>query len=263
MDRMETPRFVQRVVLILVFLFLMTSVVLANAGSPLLFPVAVLHLVIGNIVIGVIEAFFVQATFKVRVRYGVIVLGNYVSMAVGLIVIGGFHVHIVPAYDFDYISSVPIMLPIVLFAASVFVEWPFFARAVNVEMQTFSKRSFKYSFYAQCVSYAIIIPFYFVVAVFEGGGITPRDLVDLDLNNLAAQAYQYRIRPHSMHGGEGSYEGFSIPQKLSVTENARYSATVSKDSIVLVAMSLERTETIVTVVVDSTGRLIPWKWKEK
>ncbi|MGA2623727.1 MAG: hypothetical protein ABSF91_07735 [Bacteroidota bacterium] len=35
------------------------------------------------------------------------------------------------------------------------------------------------------------------------------------LDSLADEAYQYKIRPVSMGGGGGSYEGYSIPTKLS------------------------------------------------
>ncbi len=47
-----------------------------------------------------------------------------------------------------------------------------------------------------------------------------RDAIINDLNNLAAQAYQYMIRPSSMGGGQGSYGGFSIPSKMVTNENA-------------------------------------------
>ena len=38
-----------------------------------------------------------------------------------------------------------------------------------------------------------------------------------ELNNLSAQAYQYRIRPLSMSGGEGSYVGFVVPAGIAST----------------------------------------------
>jgi hypothetical protein len=39
-----------------------------------------------------------------------------------------------------------------------------------------------------------------------------RDAAINDLNDLAARAYQFRLRPKQMRGGGGSYEGFDIPE---------------------------------------------------
>ena len=46
-----------------------------------------------------------------------------------------------------------------------------------------------------------------------------------DLNNLAANAYQYKIRPQTMGGGAGSYVGYTVPSKLSSNSNATYVAS--------------------------------------
>src|SRR3990170_400864 len=68
-----------------------------------------------------------------------------------------------------------------------------------------------------------------------------RDAIINDLNNLAAQAYQHKIRPASMGGGNGSYDGstptagsgtsFVIPSKMSANENASYDATVTPTTV--------------------------------
>lgn len=49
-----------------------------------------------------------------------------------------------------------------------------------------------------------------------------RDAIIADLTGLAANAYQYRIRPDSMGGGDGSYAGYSIPFSLQSNENGTY-----------------------------------------
>ncbi len=92
-----------------------------------------------------------------------------------------------------------------------------------------------------------------------------RDAIINDLNNLAAQAYQYMIRPSSMGGGQGSYGGFSIPSKMATNENATYSigaaaAAASAMSIVFTATSVQNTTNTVTVTLDSQGHLSGWTY---
>jgi hypothetical protein len=46
-----------------------------------------------------------------------------------------------------------------------------------------------------------------------------------DINNIAANAYQFYIRPASMGGGAGAYTNYKIPVKMSSNENGTYSAS--------------------------------------
>lgn len=87
-----------------------------------------------------------------------------------------------------------------------------------------------------------------------------RDAIINDMNNLAAQAYQFRIRPTSMGGGQGKYDGFSIPSKMSANENAKYVPTVTTDVITIVATSAQNTTNTVTVKIDSDGKLGSWTY---
>jgi hypothetical protein len=87
-----------------------------------------------------------------------------------------------------------------------------------------------------------------------------RDAIINDLNNLAAQAYQYRIRPTSMGGGQGDYSSFAIPLKMKTNENGTYSATPSPNSIAFTAVSAQNASNTVTVTVDSFGRLGGWSY---
>jgi hypothetical protein len=87
-----------------------------------------------------------------------------------------------------------------------------------------------------------------------------RDAIINDLNNLAAQAYQYRIRPTSMGGGQGDYSGFAIPLKMKTNENATYSAAPSQNSIAFTAISAQNASNTVQVSVDSFGRLSGWAY---
>jgi hypothetical protein len=87
-----------------------------------------------------------------------------------------------------------------------------------------------------------------------------RDAIINDLNNLAAQAYQFRIRPQSMGGGQGDYTTFAIPSKMKTNENATYSASPSQNSIVFTAVSAQNASNHVTVTIDSNGRLAGWSY---
>jgi hypothetical protein len=54
-----------------------------------------------------------------------------------------------------------------------------------------------------------------------------KDAITNDLNNIMANAYQYRIRTTSMGGGNNSYAGYAIPTRLSSNSNAVYTITTA------------------------------------
>lgn len=87
-----------------------------------------------------------------------------------------------------------------------------------------------------------------------------RDAIINDLNNLAAQAYQFRIRPASMAGGGGAYTGFSIPSKMSANENASYTTVVTANSVTVTSKSTQDVANTVVVVIDSNGKLGSWTY---
>lgn len=87
-----------------------------------------------------------------------------------------------------------------------------------------------------------------------------KDAIINDLNNLSAHAYQYKIRPTSMGGGQGAYTGYVIPSKMASNENAAYVATPSANTVSIVATSNSNTTNTVTAVVDSDGRLGSWTY---
>ncbi|HEV8538865.1 MAG TPA: hypothetical protein VGR15_08090 [Bacteroidota bacterium] len=86
-----------------------------------------------------------------------------------------------------------------------------------------------------------------------------KDAIVNDLNNLAADAYQYRIRPSTMGGGAGSYGGYKVPSKLTSNENGTYTPTTgvaaNSQSFSLVGTSTSYAGSTVTAVLDSTGKL--------
>ena len=82
-----------------------------------------------------------------------------------------------------------------------------------------------------------------------------KDAIINDMNNLAANAYQFRIRPTTMGGGGGKYTGYLIPAKLVTNENGTYSTTaVSAASISFKGLSAQGYGDV-TADLDSTGKL--------
>ena len=88
-----------------------------------------------------------------------------------------------------------------------------------------------------------------------------KDAIINDLNNIAAQAYQYRIRPASMAGGDGSYTGFKIPLKMASNANAAYYSDPATGSTVLfTAVSQNNSANVVYAGIDTDGKFIQADW---
>ena len=94
------------------------------------------------------------------------------------------------------------------------------------------------------------------ISMFSSGSVqSNKDGIINDLNNLAANGYQYRIRPTTMGGGGGGYTGYLIPTKLASNENGAYVTTsVSASSITFQGTSSQGYGTVIAVL-DSTGKL--------
>jgi len=96
------------------------------------------------------------------------------------------------------------------------------------------------------------------ISMFSASSVqSNKDGIINDMNNLAADAYQFRIRPTTMAGGGGSYtggNGYSIPSKLASNENGSFTRTNAAQAVTIVGTSGQGYGTI-TAVCDSTGRL--------
>jgi hypothetical protein len=82
-----------------------------------------------------------------------------------------------------------------------------------------------------------------------------KDALVNDLNNLAADAYQFRIRPSTMGGGAGAYTNYNIPLKLQTNDNGSFVRTASAAAVTFTANSAMYSGSNVVAVCDSTGRL--------
>ncbi len=82
-----------------------------------------------------------------------------------------------------------------------------------------------------------------------------KDAIINDINNLSANAYQYKIRPTTMGGGGGSYKSFTIPRRLVSNDNADYESVVTSDSTIVLTGSSKLKLGTVKAVVNKEGRL--------
>ena len=84
-----------------------------------------------------------------------------------------------------------------------------------------------------------------------------RDEILSDLNNLAANAYQYKIRPLSMGGGNNSYLGYHMNKRLSFNLNSANYTVVLNDgkSIVFRGTAISGRPIYILVKIDSLGQI--------
>jgi hypothetical protein len=90
-----------------------------------------------------------------------------------------------------------------------------------------------------------------------------RDAIINDLNNLSAMAYQYRVRPKSMGGGEGSYTDFKIPPRMTSNSNASYETLIVEANKVRIRGTSAAGNGTVEASIDQTGRLGDWNYTGK
>lgn len=83
-----------------------------------------------------------------------------------------------------------------------------------------------------------------------------RDAIISGIQHIAADAFQYRLRPSTMGGGGGSYAKYSIPVKLRSSDVATYELRPesSADNLIILATGAHRIGTI-TADVDAAGAL--------
>jgi hypothetical protein len=82
-----------------------------------------------------------------------------------------------------------------------------------------------------------------------------RDAIISDITNMAANAYQYRIRPVSMGGGGGAYTGYSMPTSLASNENGSYVSSVGGANAITFTGTSAQAYGTVQGTYDGTGKL--------
>ena len=84
-----------------------------------------------------------------------------------------------------------------------------------------------------------------------------KDSLVNDLQNLGADAYQFRSRPANLGGGGGTYAGYVVPIRLRANDNGTFTPTTpvaTPQTITFIATSATYNGTI-TAKLDSTGHL--------
>jgi hypothetical protein len=83
-----------------------------------------------------------------------------------------------------------------------------------------------------------------------------KDGVTSSLVNIAANAYQFKIRPTTMGGGGGSYTGYVVPTKMTSDDNGTYAIQGSPTATDIVFRGISSLNASYTAdcTVDSTGK---------
>ena len=89
-----------------------------------------------------------------------------------------------------------------------------------------------------------------------------KDAIINDMNNIAADAYQYRVRLKTMGGGGGSYAGYKIPSKLQSNDDAGYSVDPQSGYVTLTGISSEGFGSVVATI-DSNGNLTNYTYSDQ
>ncbi len=103
-----------------------------------------------------------------------------------------------------------------------------------------------------------------IVGIAIGVGITQfsansagsnKDGVTSSLMSIAANAYQYKVRPRTMGGGSFSYANYAIPARMASDDNGTYSlnGTPSSTQIKFSGVSAMNSQWTATCTVDSNG----------
>ena len=85
-----------------------------------------------------------------------------------------------------------------------------------------------------------------------------KDGVTSSLVNAAANAYQFKIRPTTMGGGGGAYNGgnsYALPSKMAKDDNGTYATgTVAATTIQIIGTSSINSSWKATCTADDTGK---------
>ena len=82
-----------------------------------------------------------------------------------------------------------------------------------------------------------------------------KDGVTSSLVNVAANAYQFKIRPTTMGGGGGAYTGYALPAKMKNDDNGTYAeSSAGATSAVLTGTSALNSGWVATCTSDDSGK---------
>ena len=80
-----------------------------------------------------------------------------------------------------------------------------------------------------------------------------KDGVMSSLQNISANAYQYKIRPGTLGGGGNAYTAYTIPTKLVSDQNGTYSViSTTQNQVQLLGTSTVNTAWVATCTADDS-----------
>jgi hypothetical protein len=127
------------------------------------------HLAIGNLFIGLFEAFLIRLCFHIRGKRLFInaVWANYTSSIVGAVLIsygsGGIIRWVGGPLPIYALGKIMVILAILSYLLTVFVEWPFYFAAMR-KQATDWKRALRASILVNSASYLLLIGWYFMAS---------------------------------------------------------------------------------------------------
>lgn len=86
-----------------------------------------------------------------------------------------------------------------------------------------------------------------------------KDALINDINNLAANAKQYRTKLRSMGGGGGSYVGYTVPPKLVSNDDGTFNVVAQAASVVITGTSALGFGTV-SATIDTAGAAGNWTY---
>jgi hypothetical protein len=135
----------------------------ANAGTPLMWA-GMIHLAVGNALIGLVEGLLLAHFFGLtrRKAVGIMILANYVSAWIGGLLIRGAIVRALPIDLTNAWRWLWIMV-VVMYGLTILLEWPFVAWCFR-GAQDWLKRSVRASFVIQSVSCMVLFGWYWLAS---------------------------------------------------------------------------------------------------
>ena len=146
-----------------ILLLAIPSVAQANAGTPLMWA-SMLHLVFGNLIIGIVEGILLAKVFGLTKRncIGLMILANYLSAWLGGLVIGNA---IAKALPMGLYTAWPFfwLMVLVTYFLTLFLEFPFVALAFR-GAPAWRRKSIRASFVVQSISYMALFGWYWLAS---------------------------------------------------------------------------------------------------
>jgi hypothetical protein len=95
------------------------------------------------------------------------------------------------------------------------------------------------------------------MTVFDAHSIQAnKDAVTSSMQNIAADAFQYKMRPKTFGGGNPSYAGYTVPNQMVRDDNGDYaiSGTISATQIEFTGASALNPTWVATMTVNDQGK---------